>query len=502
MKTTEVLQDLDFGSSVAEFDKNLEHYFVDTDDFRTLISGKKEIISGDKGTGKTALFKIFSQRYRSVPERNDTEIIPAFNPTGNPVFQRLAQLTTLTEGQYRAVWKSYILSLVGNWLLDVFEPGAAHELESLDALLRRIDLRSVDDRPETIFSKITNAIARIVRPKSISADFTFSETGYPMISPKVELFSESKDVQAAAENEISYEEALNVLQVALEKVGIEAWVAIDRLDEAFSGFPEIEIPALRALLRTYLDLQAFPRIRLKLFLRKDLFRRIIEGGFVNLTHINDQKKDLMWEDDDLLHLFANRARGSKVLMREAKLEGKSDMEIFAAMFPKQVGQGQKRPTTWNWILSRIRDGNSVRPPRNLIDLLTKAKDNQLRMESRAPREYDPKNPLIEGEAIRRAHQALSEQRVNDTLLAEASDLAPLIERFRGGKAEQNAVSLSHILDIPEDQVQLRVKPLLELGFLERIGESFKVPMLYRDGLGITQGKAFESADSGEESDEE
>ena len=126
---------MDFGSSVAEFDKNLEHYFVDTDDFRTLISGKKEIISGDKGTGKTALFKIFSQRYRSVPERNDTEIIPAFNPTGNPVFQRLAQLTTLTEGQYRAVWKSYILSLVGNWLLDVFEPGAAHELESLDALL-------------------------------------------------------------------------------------------------------------------------------------------------------------------------------------------------------------------------------------------------------------------------------------------------------------------------------------------------------------------------------
>jgi hypothetical protein len=39
-----------------------------------------------------------------------------------------------------------------------------------------------------------------------------------------------------------------------------------------------------------------------------------------------------------------------------------------------------------------------------------------------------------------------------------------------------------------------------MGFLEEKGSSFKVPMLYRDGLRITQGKAFSSGapDEGED----
>jgi hypothetical protein len=45
----------------------------------------------------------------------------------------------------------------------------------------------------------------------------------------------------------------------------------------------MEVPALRALLRTYLDLTEFEHIKLKLFVRRDLFSRITAGGFVNLT---------------------------------------------------------------------------------------------------------------------------------------------------------------------------------------------------------------------------
>lgn len=31
---------------------------------------------------------------------------------------------------------------------------------------------------------------------------------------------------------------------------------------------------------------------------------------------------------------------------------------------------------------------------------------------------------------------------------------------------------------------------MELGFLEKVGNTYKVPILYREGLAITQGKAF------------
>jgi hypothetical protein len=99
-------------------------------------------------------------------------------------------------------------------------------------------------------------------------------------------------------------------------------------------------------------------------------------------------------------------------------------------------------------------------------------------------------PIIEAESIRRALRGLSDQRVNDTLLAEAADLAPMIERFRGGKAEHNPTSLATLLQVRESAVRATVKPLLDMGFLEETGSSYKVPMLYRDGLTITQGKAF------------
>ena len=55
MLVKEILQKLDLGSSVAEYDAALERYFVETSTFRSLIRDEGDVIAGDKGTGKTAL---------------------------------------------------------------------------------------------------------------------------------------------------------------------------------------------------------------------------------------------------------------------------------------------------------------------------------------------------------------------------------------------------------------------------------------------------------------
>ena len=229
-----------------------------------------------------------------------------------------------------------------------------------------------------------------------------------------------------------------------------------------------------------------------------MFRKVVQGGFVNLTHINARKMVIVWEEDDLLNLFARRVRDSSEFLQVTELTRKSDREIFDRIFPDQVVPGGGRPKTWNWMMSRIRDGNGIKPPRNLIDLIVEARQAQLRSEDRSPREQSPELPIIEGDAIRRAQRALSERRVQDTLFAEASDLAPTIEKFRDGKAEHSVKSLSELLGLPEQSVRAAIKPLLEIGFLEEVGSSFKVPMLYRDGLNITQGKAFGSGETEEE----
>jgi hypothetical protein len=488
MEMADVVRQLELGNSVAEFDEALEKYFVETEPFRALVSNRADIVAGDKGTGKTAIFRILRQRYAGLPKLKHIEVLPAFNFSGNPVFQRLAHEQVLTEAQYISVWKAYVLSLVGNWLLEISGSDSSETLSRLDVLLQRTGLRSGDDAPATVFSKLVNAIKKFLNPATAGVELTFSETGIPIVTPKVE-FGERGE-QPERTEVVPHEEALRLLDDCMKEMEVTAWVALDRLDEAFQGFPAVEVPALRALFRTYLDLLEFEHLRLKLFVRRDLFRKITKGGFVNLTHMNARKVEIVWDEEDLLNLLCRRIRERQALLDELGLAGASNVQLFARLVPEQIDPGERRPTSWKWIMSRIRDGNDIKPPRNLIDLVSKSREAQLRSEDREPREYSPDHPIITAESIRRGLTRLSAERVEDTLLAEAGDAAPIIERFRGGKSEYDDASLAAILGAPIANIATAVKPLVDIGFLEPVGGTYKVPMLYRDGLEIIQGKAF------------
>jgi hypothetical protein len=359
MMVKDLLRELELGSSVAEFDDALDRYFVETEAFRALSLNKADVIAGEKGTGKTALYRVFKQRYTSITELKQVEVVTGFNPTGNPIFQRLAQIPQLSEGQYVGIWKSYFLSLVGNWLLELYGSGASKHAHKLDSLLTDAGLRSKDDSAQTIFSKLVNLFGGLTHPKSIQVDFSMSETGLPVMSPKLQFEAPQPGDDAPAV--IPHEKALSLLNDALSDFDLTTWVVLDRLDEAFQGFPAVEVPALRALFRTYLDLLAYSRLRLKLFVRNDVFRKVIVGGFVNLTHINARKIEIVWEEEDLLSLFSRRVRESTRFIQATQLTGKGDTEIFDQIFPKQVDQGERRPTTWSWMMSRIRDGNGIKP---------------------------------------------------------------------------------------------------------------------------------------------
>jgi len=482
----EVLNKLDLGNSVAEFDEALEKYFVETNTFRDLVGNRVDVVAGDKGTGKTAIFKILQRRYREIPELESTEVITAFNPTGNPVFQRLVHEEPLTEGQYRSVWKTYFLSLIGNWALNIAGEDASTSFSKLHQLLERTDLRAHDDTPQTIFNRLANIIRRVFNPKAAEVELTLSETGIPIVKQRVEFGGKTDGTKS----EVSHEEALRLLNTCISELGYNVWVSIDRLDEAFQGFPAVEVPALRALLRTYLDLLEFEHIRLKLFVRQDLFRKVIAGGFVNLTHVNARKSEIIWDEDDLLNLLCERMKESGIFLTLLKAKELSNEGIFYSVFPNQIDIGERKPSTWNWIMSRTRDGNHVKPPRNLIDLIMKAREAQLRREDRDPREFAEGIPIIEADSFRRALTRLSEERVEDTLLAEAGEAVELIEKFRNERSEHNRQSLSELLELTNGDLEEAIRRLRDVGFLEETGRSFKIPMLYRDGLKIVQGKAF------------
>jgi len=94
------------GNSVAEFDENLDLYFVETETFRAVIENRGDIIAGDKGTGKTAIYRVLKKSYRTYSELESVEIVDAFNVQGNPIFERLVHGPRFSEGQYRTFWKT------------------------------------------------------------------------------------------------------------------------------------------------------------------------------------------------------------------------------------------------------------------------------------------------------------------------------------------------------------------------------------------------------------
>ena len=312
----------------------------------------------------------------------------------------------------------------------------------------------------------------------------------PIVTPKIE-FTDLCPQNDGAQTIINSDDAMAILEQAISELGVQMWLVLDRLDEAFVGFPNIEVPALRALFRTYLDLQAYGYIKLKLFVRNDLFRKIIRGGFVNLTHINARRVQILWHPEDLHALLCRRIRECPDFLRCLGFaQETSDEELFSAVFPLQVDVGEKKPTAWNWILSRVRDGKGLTPPRNLIDLVNKAKEAQSRREERDPRDFTASMPLLEADAIRKALAALSEQRVQDTLLAESGDFTVYISAFANGKAEHNDATVAETLRLAGGELEEVITELVEIGFLEKTGSTYKVPMLYRSGLKITQGRAF------------
>lgn len=484
-----LLEKLDLGNSVAESDAALDRYFVETQAFKDLVGDKGDVIAGDKGTGKTAMFRILLSRFATLEALKKVEVVAAFNPVGSPVFQRLAQVEVMEEGEYVGLWKTYIFSLVGNWILDLYTDVYTDRMRELEQLLNRTGLNTADDAPETVFSQIMNRLRDLV-PSAAEVGVSATPQGILVITPRVE-FRKGEEAKPHPQEHVPYEAALGLVNEILREEDLVIWLVMDRLDEAFQGFPKVEIPALRALLRTYLDLQAYPKIRLKLFLRNDLFRKIAEGGFVNLTHINDRKIDIKWEDDDLFVLLSRRIRENKEFVAHLSLADDDMDRLFYAVFPRQVDAGDRRPTTWDWVLTRIQDGNNVKPPRNLIDLVRRAREVQLSRENRTERTYTDGLPVIEADSLKRGLAKLSGLRVNDTLIAEAKGYGDLIERFRGGKAEHTEESLQALLGVPPEKAKEQIQLLKEIGFLEAsAGGTYKVPFLYRDGLEITQGKGF------------
>ena len=106
---------LSFGAPAAERDiaQGLIHYFVESDTFALLQARKKTLVIGNRGAGKSALFKVLAER-----ERAKHSLVLELAP-GNYSYEILTQHMVpeskgswAKQGAYAAAWKYLIYVLV------------------------------------------------------------------------------------------------------------------------------------------------------------------------------------------------------------------------------------------------------------------------------------------------------------------------------------------------------------------------------------------------------
>lgn len=496
MNKRTVLLESDFGQRVAEEETSaLVSYFVETDYWSRLLRGDIDVVYGPKGAGKSALYSLLVSRTDELFD-SGVLLVPGENPRGATAFNNLVADPPATEIEFVGLWKLYFAILLHDVLNDYGVRGDAVGL--LAQALEREGLVKGTLSLSRILRAAHDYVRRAINPQAIEGNVVVDPTTQMPVgfSGKI-MFGEMNRDQARAGYK-SVDELLEMAQSALEDANLNAWVMLDRLDVAFVDSEDLETNALRALFRTYLDLLAYPRIKLKIFLRSDIWRRISEGGFREASHIT-RHVTIEWNRTSLLNLMIRRLLHNSDIRAFYGLEtdlshaSTEDQEaFFYRVFPAQVDVGQRKSTTLDWLLTHTRDSSQQNAPRELIHMLNSLREVELRRLEMGEAEPDGET-LFSRASFRDALAEVSRVRFNQTYLAENPKVRVWIEPLRGQKTSQTPETLAKIWEVEIDLARHLASKLAATGFFEVKGSreepSYWVPFLYRDALDMVQGSA-------------
>jgi hypothetical protein len=491
----DVLEALDFGARVAEEEKEgLADYFVETDQWRRVVSGQVDVVFGTKGSGKSAIYTSLMNRESELGERGII-LMTAEKPRGNTVFQSLKTSPPTGEIEFVSIWKLYILTLLGSVIAEYGLVGSKAD-QVKNALAKEGLLPKEDATLNTRFRMVWDWITSHASRAKVSAEAQLDPaTQMPVIGVSISLQEPSTPERASGV--VSLDDLLEAANAALDHNQLDVWVLFDRLDVAFSDSHELEANGIRALFKAYLDMRELERIGVKIFLRTDIWDEVTAAGFREASHITRQLR-IEWDRGSLLNLVVRRAlRVSEIRhyfevdADEVLQRAEAQRAFFDKMVPEKVDVG-KNPETFEWILGRVQDGSKHSAPREVIHLLNEARDAQLRMLERGEQE-PPERQILSRVALRDALQPVSAVRLEQTLYAEYPQEKPWVQALEGEKTEHTVESLSDIWDVSASEATSRAQRLVDIGFWEQRGDrdasTYWVPFLYRHGLHMRQGQA-------------
>jgi hypothetical protein len=501
-----LLESLDLGSSVAETDNLLEQAQVETSVFTDLFHDRVDLVPGTKGSGKSALYRIFVDFLPDyLLESRKVVIAHGVHRHGDNVF--LAYNDTfdkMNEEEFVDFWCIYLVSLANEQFIKnsryiEFIKDFPRETDAFHRACRSARIPEFP-RPKPLQEVLgwTLGVLKSWRPQlryrlPNGSEFNLDLFGQPS-QP-----SASSDEDTDKSNLPQYVHNIkNTLEDLLKKDRLGLWLMIDRLDEIFPRRSSLETNALRGLLRT-LRIFESQEIRVKVFLRDDILEQVSSGGqgFTALTHVTARSSDtLRWSEDQILTMIVKRLYANshfrsylKVDLDRLQASRQYQKDAFYKVFPSAVHRGEKQSSTLRWIYTHTQDGKGVVTPRDVIDLLTKAKQKQqdeFRLDPSGGSDF-----VIGPAAIEYGLVELSKRKKTSFLQAEFPHLWEHIKKLVGGKTEYGEASLKLLFGKQWESI---VDDIISLGVLRKElrrdgSKTFKIPFLYRDGLEVTQGRA-------------
>lgn len=380
MTKLDVLTEITFGQRIAEDEVDtLNSYFVETEQWRKVISGQVDVVYGPKGSGKSALYALLRRNRDALHDRG-VILAAGENVRGTPVFEALVTDPPAGEEQFRGLWKLYFLSLVGT-VFSAAKLSGDHAKE-LVGLLAEAGLV----HPEwSLKRSFQSALEYVRRIEGLSGGVKLDpQSGQPAgLEAKITLREPGNEQRK--QGFISADSLLEIADRALKELDLKFWIVLDRLDVAFADSPALEENALRALFRVYRDIAALENVKLKIFLRDDIWSRITTEGFREASHIT-QSITITWDQKSLLNLVVRRLLHNQAIRDFYQADpavvlasSTQQAKLFYRIFPAQIDAGERKSTTLDWILTRTADGTGNTAPRELIHLMSAARDQQLKL---------------------------------------------------------------------------------------------------------------------------
>ncbi len=340
------LTDLGYGQAETEMRERFPLRLYPVPDHLRALDPGVVLVVGSRGAGKSELFRAFFEQGADVRDA-------VMNHAPLPASRSFGAAT---------------------WL-----PAYPKGTEFPDEVALRMHVKSDDQAQQTWHVMLVRCLQDELDESSRSAL-------KPVLSPNA---ADLKRVLEGAESlELSPTVALDLLEERLKQEGRWIFLGYDELDTLGGADWLLMARMIRGLMAFWSSYgRRWERIRAKIFLRSDLFRRHANMGTADFAKLAANRAELRWSNAAILGMLvkriANTSPGLAEYCRGARIKfadeehlgllpqiGRPDdaFPLLQRMVGEHMGANKKKGYVRNWVFTHLYDGNEHISPRTMVRL--------------------------------------------------------------------------------------------------------------------------------------